>query len=80
MTAGLNFVTNAALRDRIRLDISAATSAYQNAEWKAATVLAGAAAEALLLCVFRRAILTTPTEWIEDNLPFIRRGSDYPLQ
>jgi hypothetical protein len=33
----------------IRLDISTATSALHNGEWKAATVLAGAAVEALLL-------------------------------
>jgi hypothetical protein len=31
------------------LDISTATSAFHNGEWKAATVLAGTAAEALLL-------------------------------
>jgi hypothetical protein len=48
-TPDLPFVTDAALRDSIRLDISTATSALHNGEWKAATVLAGAAAEALLL-------------------------------
>jgi hypothetical protein len=48
-TAGLLFITNADLRESIRLDISSAHSAYRNGEWKAATVLAGAAMEALLL-------------------------------
>jgi hypothetical protein len=48
-TAELVFITDVALRDSIRLDISTATSALHNEEWKAATVLAGAAAEALLL-------------------------------
>jgi hypothetical protein len=48
-TTQLSFVTDAALRDSIRLDISVATSALHNGEWKAATVLAGAAVEALLL-------------------------------
>ena len=48
-TAELLFITDADLRDSIRLDISTATSALHNGEWKAATVLAGAAAEALLL-------------------------------
>jgi hypothetical protein len=43
------FITNANLRESIRLDISSAHSAYRNGEWKAATVLAGAAVEALLL-------------------------------
>jgi hypothetical protein len=48
-TADLLFVKEADLRDSIRLDISTAISALHNGEWKAATVLAGAAAEALLL-------------------------------
>jgi hypothetical protein len=48
-TAELAFITDGVLRDSIRLDISTATSALHNGEWKAATVLAGAAAEALLL-------------------------------
>jgi hypothetical protein len=48
-TTELVFITDVALRDTIRLDISTATSGLHNGEWKAATVLAGAAAEALLL-------------------------------
>jgi hypothetical protein len=48
-TTELTFVTDPALRDSIRLDISTATSSFHNGEWKGATVLAGAAAEALLL-------------------------------
>jgi hypothetical protein len=48
-TAELVFIADGVLRDSIRLDISTATSAFHNGEWKAATVLAGAAAEALLL-------------------------------
>jgi len=48
-TAELAFIADDALRDSVRLDISTATSALHNGEWKAATVLAGAAAEALLL-------------------------------
>jgi hypothetical protein len=48
-TAELAFITDGVLRDSIRLDISTATSALHSGEWKAATVLAGAAAEALLL-------------------------------
>jgi hypothetical protein len=48
-TAELAFITDHELRDSIRLDMSTATSALHNGEWKAATVLAGSAIEALLL-------------------------------
>jgi hypothetical protein len=47
-TTELAFITDGGLRDSIRLDLSTATSALHNGEWKAATVLAGSAAEALL--------------------------------
>lgn len=48
-TAELAFIADDVLRDSIRSDISSATTALHNGEWKAATVLAGSAAEALLL-------------------------------
>jgi hypothetical protein len=48
-TAALAFSGDQALRDSIRLDISAANQALAEAEWKGATVLAGSAVEALLL-------------------------------
>jgi hypothetical protein len=48
-TVELAFISDNALRESIRLDISTATSASHSGEWKAATVLAGAATEALLL-------------------------------
>jgi hypothetical protein len=48
-TAGLPFITDLQLRDSIRADIAFANQAFNGGEWKAATVLAGAAAEALLL-------------------------------
>jgi hypothetical protein len=44
-TSELAFVTDDALRESIRLDVSTATSALHNSEWKASTVLAGAAVE-----------------------------------
>jgi hypothetical protein len=47
-TADLLFVADKQARDSLRQDIGAANSALQNAEWKAATVLGGAAIEALL--------------------------------
>jgi hypothetical protein len=48
-TTGLPFITDAPLRESIRADIAFADQAFSGGEWKAATVLAGAAAEALLL-------------------------------
>jgi hypothetical protein len=48
-TAELLFVSDIALRESIRLDMSSATNALHSGEWKGATVLAGAATEALLL-------------------------------
>lgn len=63
-TAELAFIPDGQLRDSIRLDISAATVALHNGEWKAATVLAGAAAEALLLWAIENApnLASLPTK------------------
>lgn len=47
-TTGLSFIPDADLRDSIRNDVSAANRALHDGLWKASTVLAGAAAEALL--------------------------------
>lgn len=44
----LMFITDIDLRESIRRDVGAAHRALQNAEWKAATVLAGGTIEALL--------------------------------
>jgi hypothetical protein len=46
--ADLLFIQDVGLRDSIRLDIGGAHRALANTEWKAATVLAGSAIEALL--------------------------------
>jgi len=46
--AELIFITSVELRESIRTDVGAAHRANNRAEWKAATVLAGAAIEALL--------------------------------
>jgi hypothetical protein len=48
-TAELSFIADADLRDNIRNDISVANRALHDGLWKASTVLAGSAAEALLL-------------------------------
>ena len=47
-TAELLFISDVSLRENIRADISAANRALVDGLWKAATVLAGAAAEASL--------------------------------
>ncbi len=46
--ADLLFISDEQLRDSIRVDVGTAHRATSNGEWKAATVLAGAAIEALL--------------------------------
>ena len=48
-TADLNFVDDESLRQSVRLDLSSSQEALNNGQWKAATVLAGSAIEALLL-------------------------------
>jgi hypothetical protein len=47
-TAGLSFIADTRLWENIRADIAFTNQAFSGGEWKAATVLAGAAAEALL--------------------------------
>ena len=47
-TTELSFIKDNELRESIRRDAGAANRALNNAEWKAATVLAGATIEALL--------------------------------
>lgn len=47
-TTELAFITDNALRDNLRKDISATNRALTNGDWKAATVLAGSVVEALI--------------------------------
>jgi hypothetical protein len=53
-TSELKFITDTDLRANLRNDIGAVTRALSNGEWKAATVLAGSAAEALLLWALKQ--------------------------
>jgi hypothetical protein len=53
-TATFTFITEDDLRSNIRLDVSSGQTALNNGEWKAATVLAGSALEALLLWRIRQ--------------------------
>ncbi len=50
-TSSLIFVTDDELRENVRQDVSSFQEAFNNGEWKAATVLAASAIEALLLYV-----------------------------
>lgn len=50
----LSFIDDDELRDSIRSDLGATRRALENAEWKAATVLAGATIEALLHWILSR--------------------------
>lgn len=59
-TTNLAFIGDQALRDSIRLDISAANRDLINGEWKGATVLAGSAVEALLLWAIGAREAATP--------------------
>jgi hypothetical protein len=58
-TVTLLFITDAALRDSVRLDISAANRDAENGEYKGTTVLAGSATEALLLWAIQESERTT---------------------
>ncbi len=58
-TSELTFVTEADLRTELQIDIGRINRALANGEWKAATVLAGSAVEALLLWALNQ---RTPAE------------------
>ena len=53
-TSVLGFISDIDLRANLRNDIGAVNRALSSGEWKAATVLAGSAAEALLLWVLKQ--------------------------
>jgi hypothetical protein len=57
-TAELKFIRDKVLRNGLRLDISSVHTSLANGEWKAATVLAGSAVEALLLWSLRKSTAT----------------------
>jgi hypothetical protein len=59
-TTELAYVTDVALRESIRLDISSASDALHRSDFKAATVLAGSAIEALLLWALQKGQITGP--------------------
>ncbi|MBI5603500.1 MAG: hypothetical protein HY879_09090, partial [Deltaproteobacteria bacterium] len=66
-TTELMFITDPQFREILRIDISSANKAFINGEWKAATVLAGSIAEALLLWILQPIADKNP-EIIEESL------------
>jgi hypothetical protein len=76
LTAELLFIPDVDLRDNIRNDISAGSRALHDGLWKAATVLAGAAAEALLLWAITEK--KTPAEIEATRAAVISRASRDP--
>jgi hypothetical protein len=58
-TSELGFIGDIELRTNLRNDIGAINRALSNGEWKAATVLAGSAAEALLLWALEQVPMAT---------------------
>jgi hypothetical protein len=60
-TSDLTFISIQEFRENLRVDISSANQAFQNGEWKAATVLAGATIEAILLYMLHEVQDADPT-------------------
>jgi hypothetical protein len=61
-TSELSFIFDADLRTNLRNDIGAVSRALSNGEWKAATVLAGSAIEALLLWALQQREQRSPAD------------------
>jgi hypothetical protein len=59
-TSALSFISDADLRESIRLDISSAANAISGNDFKSATVLAGSAIEAMLLWALQSMSVTGP--------------------
>jgi hypothetical protein len=59
----LVFLSDAALSDVLRLDMSTAHTALGNREFKAACVMAGSVVEALLIWALKRKVPETPKAW-----------------
>jgi hypothetical protein len=65
-TSKLNFIPDLELRTNLLIDIRAIDRALSNSEWKAATVLAGSAIEALLLWEIQNRRQTTYPAAVSD--------------
>jgi hypothetical protein len=67
-TTALAFISDRQLADSIRLDIDSATNALHRNDFKGATVLGGAAMEALLLWKIRDVGITSPITGMRKNI------------
>lgn len=77
-TAGLEFIEDEHFRQSIRLDASSSQIALDNGEWKAATVLAGSAIEALLLYAISKRSPDERARAIANITPAIRIDPSKP--
>lgn len=75
-TAELIFITDGGLRTNLRTDIGAVYRVLSNGEWKAATVLAGSAVEALLLWALQQKPMAEITDAIKRAKLKKQRKSD----
>jgi hypothetical protein len=71
----LTFISIQELRESLRIDISSANQAFQNGEWKAATVLAGATIEAILLYVLHSVQDSDPSKISTSITTLISNGN-----
>ena len=74
-TSDLTFISDQELRDSLRIDISSANQAFQNGEWKAATVLAGATIEAVLLYVLHSIQDAIPSQTSTSISSLVSKGT-----
>lgn len=70
----LSFISMQQLRESLRIDISSANQAFQNGEWKAATVLAGATIEAILLCALHTVQDSDPSKISSSMTKLVSNG------
>jgi len=73
-TSDLPFISIQELKDNLRIDISSANQALQNGEWKAATILAGATIEAVLLYVLESLQSSDPSKIMASISNLIPKG------
>lgn len=77
-TSDLLFITDEALRQSLRTDISAIYRALETSDWKAATILAGSVIEALLLWALENKCLESERENATDTLTATKVFSQNP--
>jgi len=74
-TVDLPFISDQEFGDNLRIDISSANQAFQNGEWKATTILAGATIEAILLYVMYSVQNSDPSKISESINALVSNGT-----